>query len=125
MDCVINATFSNTEKLTGMGYCRFDHVLVQADSFVPGVIQCRVPQIAAREIMVAISFDSTRFSEVQLPLKIAKEGDDEFFLRVFLVFAVVFGLGMAVYRKGQFDRRVPKNNDHQRLVSGKRGTGVL
>jgi hypothetical protein len=125
VDCVINASFSNTEKLAGTGYCRFGDVLVQADQVVSGVISCKVPHIQGGKTLVAISFDSSHFSEVQLPLKIYQPADidSERVIRLFLLFAVVFGVGMALYRKAQFNGRwVPKNSDHEKLV---RGRGVL
>jgi hypothetical protein len=116
-DCVVNATFSNTEKLANIGYCRFGDVLVQADRMISGTLTCKVPMIDARSTMVSISFDSSQFSDVQMPLKIHQppEVASDGAMPLFMLASVVVGLGVTIYKKMNSRHRAgARNNDRGR-----------
>jgi hypothetical protein len=122
-DCVINATFSNSEPISGTGYCRFDHVLVQAESVEQGLMRCRVPRLPAAAASVSISFDSSHFSERHFTLTVPGEGD----LRAWLALMLLAGVGVAVATavcRHTGHRRVPRGADHDLLAPSREGVGA-
>jgi hypothetical protein len=80
---------------------------------------CKVPHIEGWSTRLAISFDSSHFSsEVILWLGVQWNVGGDQLLGTLLLGVAVFGVATALYRKVQYDRRVrvPRGNDHERLV---------
>jgi hypothetical protein len=115
-ECLVNATFSNTERIAGTGYCKFGQILVQAESVENGVVQCRLPEIDGGSTMVSISFDGVHFSAPLLKLRIRGSIGMASPLRLILVGAVAFGAAIALWKRSRRFERVPRNRDHELLV---------
>jgi hypothetical protein len=108
---VVNATFSNTERIAGTGFCRTGEVIVHAESVGNGVMRCRIPDGSA---MVAISFDGTHFSA---PLRLGGPLEIARVVRVPLLVVVAVGAVVVIWNRSRRFARVPRNSDHELLVT--------
>jgi hypothetical protein len=72
VNCVVNATFSNSAADNNRGYCRFGFVVVAARLVSEGVFACPVPELEAGIVPVSISFDGEHFSAEVMTLTVAQ-----------------------------------------------------
>jgi hypothetical protein len=124
-DCILNITFENPQDVAYTGYCHFNHkIAVQVDKVESFAMICRVPPLDPGKVYVSLSFDQEHQSEISLPLKIQTEPwDQESMIVGVLLFAVTFGIGMALVKKmkGRNLQRVVRQESLVARVAAKRG----